>query len=56
MEDEFKRNDNKMINFIKNKDIYQKEYDDSLKKCIELIHIKKKIMKKIKFLIINWIF
>ena len=42
MDDELKRNDNEMLNLIKNKDIYQKEYDDSLKKCIDDINAYKK--------------
>ena len=42
MDDEFKRKDNEMLYLIKNKDIYQKEYDDSLNSCINDINSYKK--------------
>lgn len=42
MEDEFKRKDEEMLNLIKKKDIFQKEYDDFLKNCINDINNSKK--------------
>ena len=38
LDDEFKRNDNEMLELIKNKDKLQKEYDDCLKNCIDDIN------------------
>jgi len=42
MDDDFKRNDNEMINLIKNKNVFEKEYNDSLKNCIDEINNFKK--------------
>ena len=38
LDDEFKRNDNEMLELIKNKDNLQKEYDDCLRNCIDDIN------------------
>ena len=42
MDEELKRNDEEMLNLIKNKDSFQKEYDNCLKNCIEDINKFKK--------------
>ena len=42
MDEELKRNDEEMLNLIKNKDSFQKEYDNSLKNCVDDINKFKK--------------
>ena len=42
MDEELKRNDEEMLNLIKNKDSFQKEYDNSLKSCVDDINKFKK--------------